>query len=415
MRIASSMPFRMAAAPVVAVLGLAGAVAAPQTQRAAAVDLLPLSPAGQVSVLTANIDELLNGYDIAEPDELGHLAYRVQAVLSGLNARGPAVPNYAPDLVLLQESTQQSAQSVADYLSTQLGYRYLVGASSNSGTGAWVLNADGSKQTPTETTMGNIQDTAILYNSTTMNAPSAVSFQGLGYNKTQINSDPIDPHTGQPYYGTNSWLGMRQAIALISEKAGTHKQFAVASLHYRPNPMIKSPDFYKGSWTEVVKDRLRTLYPGAIPIAGGDLNMTPCYQPNPNPALLWDGYSNCTPTAADPAPVPSQLWTAFTTQTSVAATPTAYAPAYHPAFDNGIDHIFSTLNVLTANEDYDYKTYYPNTTDPAKAYYFESSDDFKACSLEWEAGHGSGTKAAAIKGCQVRYYSDHAFRWAVFG
>jgi hypothetical protein len=38
--------------------------------------------------------------------------------------------------------------------------------------------------------------------------------------------------------------------------------------------MIKSPDDYKGAWTEVIEDRLCTLYPGAIPIAGGDLNLT---------------------------------------------------------------------------------------------------------------------------------------------
>ncbi len=304
---------------------------------------------------------------------------------------------------------------MANFLSSRLGYSYLVGASSNSGTGAWTVNSDGTLRKPTETAMGEINDTAILYNAATMNAPSTVTSQGLGYNKDQINSEPIDPATGQPYYGTSSWLGMRQSIALISEKAGSHKKFAVASLHYRPNPMIKSPDFYKGSWTEVIKDRLRTLYPGVTPIAGGDLNMTPCYLPNPDPTKRWDGYSNCDPTTADPAPAQSQLWTAFTSQTSVYATPTAYAPAYHPAFDNGIDHLFSTLTVLTANEDYDYKTYYPNTTDPAKAYYFESNEDFKNCDVEWSAGRGGGTVAAGIKGCQVRYYSDHAFRWAVFG
>lgn len=409
------MSLRLAVAPLVATLALTAAVAAARPQPAAAADLLPLSPAGQVSVLTANINELLSGADIAETGDLDHLAYRVQAVLSGLNARGPAVPNYAPDLVLLQESTKQSAQNVANFLSSRLGYSYLVGASSNSGTGAWTVNSDGTLRKPTETAMGEINDTAILYNAATMNAPSTVTSQGLGYNKDQINSEPIDPATGQPYYGTSSWLGMRQSIALISEKAGSHKQFAVASLHYRPNPMIKSPDFYKGSWTEVIKDRLRTLYPGVTPIAGGDLNMTPCYLPNPDPTKRWDGYSNCDPTTADPAPAQSQLWTAFTSQTSVDATPTAYAPAYHPAFDNGIDHLFSTLTVLTANEDYDYKTYYPNTTDPAKAYYFESNEDFKNCDVEWSAGRGGGTVAAGIKGCQVRYYSDHAFRWAVFG
>lgn len=398
-----------------AVLGVAAAALVPLPRPAGAVALLPLSPAGQVSVLTANVNELLNGADIAETGDLDHFAYRVQAVLSALNARGPAVPNYAPDLVLLQESTKQSAQNAANLLTSRLGYSYLVGASPNSGTGAWAVNSDGTLRKPTETTMGEINDTAILYNASTMNAPSTVTSQGLGYNKDQVNSEPIDPSTGQPYYGTSSWLGMRQSIALISEKAGTHKQFAVASLHYRPNQMIKSPDFYKGAWTEVIKDRLRTLYPGATPIAGGDLNMTPCYQPNPDPTKLWSGYSNCDPTASNPAPVPSQMWTAFTSQTSVDATPTAYAPAYHPAFDDGIDHLFSTLNVLTANEDYDYKTYYPNTTDPAKANYFESAADFLRCDTEWNAGRGGGTVAAGIKGCQVRYYSDHEFRWAVFG
>lgn len=415
MRLTRSMSGRLAVAPLAAVLGLVAAVVAAQPRPAAAVDLLPLSPAGRVTVLTANINELLYGADIAEPGELDHLAYRVQSVLSALNARGPAVPNYAPDLVLLQESTQQSAQSAASYLSSRLGYSYRVGASSNSGTGAWTVNSDGSLRKPTETSMGEINDTAILYNAATMNAPSTVTSQGLGYGKDQINSGPVDPATGQPYYGTSSWLGMRQSIALISEKAGAHQQFAVASLHYRPNPMIASPDFYKGAWTGVIKDRLRTLYPGAIPIAGGDLNMTPCYQPNPDPTKRWDGYSNCGPTTSNPSPTASQLWAAFTTPTSVAATPTAYAPAYHPAFDTGIDHLFSTLNVLSANEDSDYKAYYPNTTDPARAYYFESAADFTACDAEWNAGRGGGAVAAGIKGCQVRYYSDHAFRWANFG
>lgn len=66
--------------------------------------------------------------------------------------------------------------------------------------------------------------------------------------------------------------------------------------------------------------------------------------------------------------------------------------------------------MLTTNYDYDYKTY--NTGKPT---YFDTPELLTECQVKYyDKGLGGSAGADAINGCAERYYSDHAFIWAVF-
>ena len=71
------------------------------------------SPAGQVMVIDANLLEVFQAADVADPRDMENF-------VSILLARLP----YAPDALALQEVRRESAENVASFLSEQTGYRY---------------------------------------------------------------------------------------------------------------------------------------------------------------------------------------------------------------------------------------------------------------------------------------------------
>ncbi|TNC41019.1 hypothetical protein [Mumia zhuanghuii] len=344
---------------------------------------LPLSPSGRISVLSANLGELLNGADIGEKLDVTHFAARVQAVFSALNARGPAVPNYAPDVVVLSEVTQESGAAAAQQLTARTGYTYRVAAAAAAGTNAWdAIDVPG--------TYPRVRrETAILYNDTTMTTASAAASSPLTYPQSQIPAN-------QP---TLTWETLRQSTVLLQERAGG-RRYGIYSAHYRPYKFVTDHDVYTGGWTRFLKSRLSELYPGAVPVIAGDFNRLPCTNFS-NAAWVGAGYSgNCTGAVSE---TPSAYWSAMTTNS--VGSPGVYIPGR----PTGVDNVFSTLPVLSSNYDYDYKTYGTGTSQ------FANGTAFAQCEALYNQGLGGSAAADAINGCAERYYSDHAFVWSIVG
>lgn len=353
---------------------------------AAATEDMPLTPGNQLTVVSANLFEMWNNNDLGETRDMVHFAWRVRNVLSN-----PNIAVAAPDVVLLQEVTSESATTVATLLTSHTGRTYAVGVTAASGPGAVESNP----------TTGPIvrRETTIVYNteSVTLSSPAASL---LSYPESQVE---------------NGWLSLRQATALVTKRT-TGKKFAVYATHFATHNMVKDHDLYGGTWATFLKRRVTEIaaYAGATPVIAGDFNRKPCINYT-NSALASRGYmTRCTGAAGEQ---PSGLWTAMTTAT--ADGPGTYSAAL-PATEDSVDNLFTTGTIVTARDDSDYRE--PNPAGPAR---FRDPnlypDDFMDCHRLYDGdsqthqpgGEGGSPAADAIPGCAERYYSDHEFIWAV--
>lgn len=242
------------AALAVGVFGAAAAAVSPGPA-AAVTPTLPLSPPGRVSVLSVNATELLMWDDIAEPRDLVHLAARVQAVLTTLNSRGPAVPNYAPDIVLLQEVTHESTATIVEQLTAMTGRRYAVGADAYPGEDAWEW---GARPDLIE------RETAIVFNAETMRFSQAAA---------SLLEYPQADAIGE-------YIRLRAATLRLHRVNTACEEYGVYSAHYRTNTQVRNHDAYTVKWTNFLKKRVSELYTPlptcsgikVVPIIGGDFN-----------------------------------------------------------------------------------------------------------------------------------------------
>ncbi len=336
---------------------------------AAAAPTLPKSPAGRVSVMSFNADEMLRAVDFRETRDMEHFALRAQVVLKALNDRGPAVPNYAPDIVLLQEVSHESTAVIASQLTAKTGYTYRVAVDAAAGEKAWACKT---------CTPAIMRETAILYNANSMTVPA-----GATPAHSLLKYASSDAVPGQ------AWISLGQATIELKQ-ISSGKSYGVYSVHYRTATQVKNHDAYTVEWTNFLKKRMRELYPSSTPIIGGDTNNTHSYQ----------------------APL----------QTSSAAGPGAYNVTKSGAI-YGIDMLASTdPRTAPAAPSYDYD-YLREGADPHDGYFdkvhrTEGAGEvttFIACDNLFGAGNGGSSQAQAIDGCSGRYYSDHPFMWTVFG
>ncbi|HVK30253.1 MAG TPA: endonuclease/exonuclease/phosphatase family protein [Nocardioides sp.] len=347
---------------------------------------MPLTPGNQLTVVSANLFEMWNNNDLGETRDMAHFAWRVRNVLSN-----PNIAVAAPDVVLLQEVTSESASTVATLLTSYTGRSYAVGVTAASGPGAVESNPS----------TGPIvrRETAIVYNteSVILSSPAASL---LSYPESQVE---------------NTWLSLRQATALVT-KRGTGKKYAVYATHFATHNAVLDHDAYGGTWAKFLKRRVTEIaaYAGATPVIAGDFNRTPCINYT-NAALASRGYmTRCTGAAGEQT---SGLWSAMTTSSTDA--PGTYAAAL-PATEDSVDNLFTTGTILTARDDSDYREPYPAgpTRFPDPALFPNAFLDchrlYDGDSQTGQPGGQGGSQAADnISGCAERYYSDHEFIWAV--
>lgn len=320
---------------------------------------LPVSPTNQILVLSDNIAEAIYHSDNAEALDVNHFSSRVNVVLTALNQP-------APDVVLLQESNEESATKVAQGLTSKLGRNYAIAAMPASGDNAKVTAAN------PPTAGGVVQDTAVIYNSDTMSSP-AVTWTGFNAAAASIK----DPQ--------NAWWNTRAPLVRLIERS-SGQAYLFSSVRFLVDNRLKDPESVKTGWAAHLKDATLALgasdFKYAIPVVGGDFNHHPCLVAS---ASVGD-------TACDTATEYSGWWRELTVN----------APAWKAARTAGIDHIFTgtsyygaTGKVVSTNFDYNYAGRIP---------------DMGGCYADYNSGNGA---TSTLTGCAAYFYSDHPFYWAV--
>jgi len=392
------MSKRVIAMSTAVVMATAWAIAT-QTSADAVTNPLPLSPSGKVAIVEANIEELFNDTDINDNWDMKHLSYRVQNILNTMKASDPYI--YAPDIVLLSETTKESSESLATQLTAYTGYTYIP-----------VANAATSNQTlhnameSESTTQADVQrETAILVNTSTMD---------LVTTSTSPASSPLTMPSSEVYGGTldAAWVTLRQSTALVQERS-SGALFRVYSAHFRPESVVWPHEERTAEWARFLKTRsddADMLPAGAKIIIGGDFNRRPCtvsYYRTDGDDNVNDNGVSCSTSGS----TASGYWTRFTgSQTD---TPYTLTPALDASSSRvGVDNVFANMTLLTGTDDYDYKTYYNDDSHPT---YFKTSTDLTKCQTEfYDKGLSSSAGADAIAGCYERYYSDHEFVYAAY-
>lgn len=327
--------------------------------------VLPGTGPGRFTVVVANLAEFLDSPDNAEPLDLDHFVSRLAAKTTEEIGR-------APDVVLLQEVNAGSATYVAGALTRGFAQPYSVAAIPAPGEDAIVRpGIRGERATV-------MRETSVVINDTTMERTSPVTWIGFGYGRAAVAPGTL-----------GGWTSLQAPLVRLRARE-TGDVFVAVSVHYVPESRLTSPAWYKGAWSDYAKQRIAETFPAAIPLLGGDLNHTACAMVG---ATVGDPACD-----GDPENEFHPMWIAFT------QTP----PVYHGVNGRGIDHFFSPAQIVAHGSDDDYKRYGPD--DPTR---FATRDDVVLCDDLYKRGLGDSDRARAINGCFQRYYSDHAFQWAV--
>jgi endonuclease/exonuclease/phosphatase family metal-dependent hydrolase len=286
------------------------------------------SPSKELLVVTANLDEVFVPQDVAHSHDMLVFAHRVRYGVSS-----------APDVVLLQEVTASVAREVAKRLSLEIGKKYIVAV----GPGPVAWRQVGNKMFTTET--------AILLNSSTMRR---VGHGGYITNTYALSATASGiPNT------------TKKVAYTLAQQRSTGATYALASLHFVPNWNFRTSAIsysYKKKWAGRVAHIVKTKYPHAVPIIGGDFN---------SPRCLNESSENC-----QPAP----FWSLMTSGLRFSDTLYAYGQQIgmgHLPAKPGVDFIFTKAGTAAAGSDYTY------------------------------------TKADQAN--PATFYSDHQFHWALVG
>jgi hypothetical protein len=262
--------------------------------------------AGQILVVTANLDEVFEPQDVAHHHDMQVFARRVATTV-------PA----APDVLLLQEVGRPASHAVAHILSRSLGHKYVAVVAP--GAIAWTQR--GNKLITT--------DTAILLNTSTM--------ERLGHGGFITNSYPM----GATAHGMPN--DKKKVAYVAAKRRSTNTSYAIASLHFVPNSFLTSmstSSSYKRRWATQVTHFLRGRFPKASPLVGGDFN---------SPRCLNESSANC-----QAAP----FWSALTNR-PLSLDDTLYAYGQKIGMGQvpakpGVDFIFTRQATLAAGSDYKY-------------------------------------------------------------
>ena len=223
-------------------IAVVGSVVGAGVSHAAKNGGLKRSPSHDLLVVTANLDEVFVPQDVAHSHDMLVFAHRVRYGVSS-----------APDVVLLQEVTRSVAKEVAKRLSREIGKKYVVAIAP--GPVAW--HQVGDKMFTTET--------AILLNSSTM--------RRLGHGGYITNTYSMDA-TASGIPNTT-----KKVAYVLAQQRSTGAKYALASLHFVPNWNFSSREVsyeYKKQWAGRVAHIVKSRYPRATPIIGGDFNSPRC-------------------------------------------------------------------------------------------------------------------------------------------
>jgi len=192
------------------------------------------SPPGQVMVIDANLLEVFQAADVADPQDMENF---VRILLPRLQ--------YAPDALALQEVNRESAENVARFLSEQSGYRYAAVVADNR-----VFLGEGVKR-----------ETAIVVNVDTMRVVDDGGFF----------RDGVRDRDG----------GVKDAAHLLTRERRGGLSMALVSVHLS----TKNPE--KERSTQLIAEFVDERYPSPsrrqIEVIAGDFNSRRCVAEAPSP------------------------------------------------------------------------------------------------------------------------------------
>jgi hypothetical protein len=363
---------------------------------------LGTTPAGRLTVITANVAEYLNARDNRQHLDLSNFARRTKLVLDAQRRAGQ--PVHTPDLVLLQEVDAATAVAVARRLSRVYHRHFAIagGASRGlrpaAGRGAVVRHRTRSHALLTRAT-------AVVYNTHTMRRPTSARMITFGYPKRQVWTSRQCRHA-RVSCQANMWESRQTPIFRIQAKR-SGRTYAVASVHFVPYRFLKPrlnkrqrAGFREAQWITRLHATMARAYPHLQQIMAGDFNEYLCIDDGGHA-----GRPHCAGTPVTPM------------YGAVLA-----APSYHWAIPSGIDHIFTQQRILASGKDTTYKQF-DRVRQGAKQYLtaadyrtrIRGTHAFDQCDAAFSRGAGTSRAARRIPGCTSRYYSDHPFDWAVIG
>ncbi len=192
------------------------------------------SPPGQVMVIDANLLEVFQAADVADPQDMENF---VRILLPKLQ--------YAPDALALQEVNRESAENVARFLSERSGYRYAAVVADDR-----VFLGEGVKR-----------ETAIVVNLDTMRVVDDGGFF----------RDGVRDRDG----------GVKDAAHLLTRERRGGLRMALVSVHLS----TKNPE--KERSTQLIAEFVDERYPSPsrrqIEVIAGDLNSRRCVAEAPTP------------------------------------------------------------------------------------------------------------------------------------
>ena len=229
------------------------------------------TPAGEILVITANIEEAYTmppGNDLADNFELDNFAVRIKQVVPKI-----------PDVILLQEVNSRTSDLVASRLSARLGQKFVVAVRPVANT--TIEYPD--RQVHTET--------AILLNAKTM----ATDDRG-GY------FSAVYPKSAAP---AGERVQVRRHAYMLAREKGSGVKVPLVSLHYameRSFRTAKLSNYYRGRWSKQLKSFIARKYNAnsnqRAAVIGGDFNAGRCYTgdfANCNEAAWWRAMENDDP------------------------------------------------------------------------------------------------------------------------
>lgn len=199
--------------------------------------------AGDIVVVNANLEELWQDSDIAQPGDMRSFAHRVTELIGR-----------SPDILLLQEVVAAAADNVARYLKEVAGISYQVAVPPST--------TPYSKQTKT---LEYVRDTAILLNDKTMRAKRRKGFVATRH----------DPKDNRPDIPRTKAKEHAHVLAK-HEPSGT--RLALMSIHLIPGGPLPSRERaleYRAKWAGELCAFMRKTHPKRgrqITVLAGDFN-----------------------------------------------------------------------------------------------------------------------------------------------
>ena len=246
------------------VVGLSSVAAASgnaQTRSSRAPSARPaVSPAGNIVVVTANIQEAFGADDVRDMSELGVLVPRLLK----------QVP-YRPDVVLLQDARKKAVLRVAALLEKKTGDRYRVGQS---------LRSEPWEKRPHKIWYST--ETAVLVNAATMKIEGTGDFVRI-YNPWGHPKKSYKEYKGQAYMGASERDGGAEVGLMSVHLPKAPKNNAQTRKKYAP-------------WVERLAAFMNRKYDTATKIIGGDFNQTRCRSKDPCKVTpFWKALSGADP------------------------------------------------------------------------------------------------------------------------